>query len=140
MSEEELIPSTYRIVPVATSLSPEDLIMPPALEEGERRVTCLKNTRITHPDHFQDVRHFIFGTDPEEDIKEGLAGDSSPLTYNPGDVMNIQPENLPENVNGLLDLLGWADKADEPMDIQPREPGKYRIPFPGSIDSGGIPW
>ncbi|RKP15214.1 hypothetical protein BJ684DRAFT_7334 [Piptocephalis cylindrospora] len=128
MSEDELMPSTYRITPVPPSSSSEDLQYRLVLEEGERRVSCLKNTRITHPDHFQDVRHFIFGMDPDKDVQEGFPRDTSHLSYRPGDVMNIQPENVPEQVDAILDLLGWAERADEFLDIQPRETGSSNHP------------
>ncbi|CAL1525891.1 unnamed protein product [Lymnaea stagnalis] len=54
----------------------------------------LSNNRVTSPDHFQDVRL----------IKMDISGSS--IRYNPGDVVMVQPQNMPETVESLLETLG----------------------------------
>ncbi|KAL2911756.1 NAPDH-dependent diflavin reductase [Polyrhizophydium stewartii] len=67
--------------------------------------TVKVNRRVTSADHFQDVRHFEF------DIA------ASHVEYNTGDIMTIQPQNLPSDVAGAIESLGWTDIADRPLVI-----------------------
>jgi sulfite reductase alpha subunit-like flavoprotein len=107
-AEESLLPSSYDIQ-LAPSTTPLELRT--WLDEGEERVVCEENVRITDPTHFQDARHLSFRIPPNT------------LTYAAGDVMNIRPENLPADVENLLELLGYADIADTPLIITPRSSG-----------------
>ncbi|XP_059146403.1 NADPH-dependent diflavin oxidoreductase 1-like [Physella acuta] len=54
----------------------------------------ISNSRITAPDHFQDVRL----------IKLDIRG--SNISYVPGDVMMVKPQNLPSTVDSMLAVLG----------------------------------
>lgn len=67
--------------------------------------TIDSNTRITSPDHFQDVRHLT--------IK------ANGLDYKPGDTVGLFPSNDPENVQALLELQPhWLEVADKPLKIK----------------------
>ncbi|KAI0640980.1 riboflavin synthase domain-like protein [Trametes meyenii] len=66
-------------------------------------VTC--NRRITSEDWNQDVRHFEFSFD--DDIR-----------YRPGDVAVIHPEAIPAEVETFLSGIGYANIADDPIDIR----------------------
>jgi sulfite reductase alpha subunit-like flavoprotein len=57
------------------------------------------NRRVTSQNHWQDVRHLEFSTE-------------SQLDYAPGDILEIQPKNPPNEVQQLLELLGWHEMAD----------------------------
>jgi sulfite reductase alpha subunit-like flavoprotein len=81
-------------------------------------VVLTQNLRVTPLDHWQDVRHFSF-----------LAEGHHP--YLPGDVLMIHPENAVEEVDQILQLMGWTDIADckvrfiqtkTAMPFQPRPP------------------
>ncbi len=62
----------------------------------------LKESRcLTHPEAPKDTRHVVID----------LQG--SDLTYRPGDALGIWPENPPELVDGVLDLL--TASGDEPV-------------------------
>ncbi|ESO92772.1 hypothetical protein LOTGIDRAFT_216443 [Lottia gigantea] len=54
----------------------------------------ISNERITAKDHFQDVRH----------IKFNIKG--SNISYKPGDVVMIAPQNNPKTIDSFLHLLG----------------------------------
>ncbi|XP_037089133.1 NADPH-dependent diflavin oxidoreductase 1-like isoform X2 [Pollicipes pollicipes] len=75
------------------------------------------NRRVTPEDHFQEVRL----------ISLDVAG--SGATYRPGDVVTVQPENLPEEVDQLLALLEWPPDRLVLVD-GPRAP---RLPRPCSL-------
>ncbi|MCJ1286506.1 NAPDH-dependent diflavin reductase [Xylographa opegraphella] len=64
----------------------------------ELKVTLEKNQRITPDDHWQDVRHLQ------------LSANGS-YSYGPGDVITISPQNAPEDVDQIIDLMGWNDIA-----------------------------
>ncbi|CDO69942.1 hypothetical protein BN946_scf184836.g16 [Trametes cinnabarina] len=66
-------------------------------------VTC--NRRLTAEDWYQDVRHFEFSFD--EDVH-----------FNPGDVAVIHPEALAADVDSFLACIGYANIADDPIDIR----------------------
>ena len=54
----------------------------------------ISNTRITHSEHTQDVRH----------LSLNISG--SGIKYAPGDVLYVRPQNNPERVKFLMDWLG----------------------------------
>lgn len=66
--------------------------------------TLVRNERVTTADHWQDVRHISLTT-PE------------PLTYGPGDMLNITPKNLPDDVQILINLMNWNEHADKPVSL-----------------------
>ncbi|KAI9029394.1 hypothetical protein DFJ74DRAFT_658395 [Hyaloraphidium curvatum] len=72
------------------------------------QVTVLANERTTAPDHFQDVRH----------ISLAYPQDMDP-PYVSGDVLYVRPRNLPEDLQEVVELLGWSSVADRPMRLNP---------------------
>ena len=64
------------------------------------KVTLEENRRVTPVTHWQDIRHLEFSSDQ-------LAA------YGPGDVLTIFPKNFPEDVDQLLQRMGWTDIADK---------------------------
>ncbi|KAI0391060.1 riboflavin synthase domain-like protein [Xylariaceae sp. FL0594] len=66
-----------------------------------------ENKRVTPDSHWQDVRHVRILV-PNTD-------DGSRLDYSPGDVAVIYPKNFPQDVQALIDLMGWGDVADKPF-------------------------
>ncbi|KAI8806427.1 hypothetical protein BJ742DRAFT_816786 [Cladochytrium replicatum] len=68
--------------------------------------TIAFNTRMTAEDHFQDVRHI--GTNFSEEV-----------SYRAGDVLEIRPKNLDEDVDLILNHLGWLSIADQEVSISP---------------------
>ena len=69
-------------------------------------VTLDDNRRVTPSTHWQDVRHLVFSSD-------------RPAAYGPGDVLTIFPKNFPEDVDQLLQRMGWTDIADDPIYFTP---------------------
>ncbi|KAK0111707.1 NAPDH-dependent diflavin reductase [Cadophora gregata] len=88
---------------------PRDLTADPILENLRLPPipnSCIafvqSNKRLTPKSHWQDVREITFfvpGT----------------IHYNPGDTMTIFPQNFPEDVQALIDLMDWNDVADVPL-------------------------
>lgn len=67
--------------------------------------TVKKNERITHADHFQDVRQFVFN---------GVETSS----YEPGDTVSIFPSNSDELVESFLEVQPhWKTVADRPLKL-----------------------
>ncbi|KAF9570137.1 NADPH-dependent diflavin oxidoreductase 1 [Mortierella alpina] len=75
-------------------------------EQGSYLATLLRNTRITHPKHAQDVRHL-----------ELLINDPLFPGYHPGDVLSMRPCNLKRDVDEFLEYNGWTAIADQPLTI-----------------------
>nr|VWO96020.1 Beta-lactamase (EC [Ganoderma boninense] len=67
--------------------------------------TVVVNRRLTAEDWYQDVRHFEF--ELPEDVE-----------YDPGDVAVIHPEAMPQDVEAFLSCIGYADTADDPIEIR----------------------
>ncbi|TVY14024.1 NADPH-dependent diflavin oxidoreductase 1 [Lachnellula arida] len=89
-------------------------------------VILLENKRMTPKDHWQDVRQLTFGVSDEE-------------AYDPGDVINIMPKNFPEDVQTLIDLMGWNDVADIPVSFVPSPPDFYHADNLLSLAPGLFP-
>lgn len=86
----------------------------------EITVTLSQNSRLTPPEHWQDVRLFEFLTDPVE--------------YTAGDVLTIIPKNDPADVQALLTLMSWRQIADDHCHFQltsSASDGAYVPPTPG---------
>lgn len=62
------------------------------------------NDRVTPTNHWQDVRLLKFKTE-------------RPIRYTAGDAVAIRPENSAEDVQQLLEILGWTQVADVPMQL-----------------------
>ncbi|XP_067296248.1 NADPH-dependent diflavin oxidoreductase 1 isoform X1 [Pseudorasbora parva] len=97
--EEEKLPPRYVFhfldeVPGKQSehlQKPDNKAPPTSLRPFPARVVF--NQRVTHPSHFQDVRHIEFD----------IAG--SNIQYNPGDVVMMRPCNAAEDVEQFCQLL-----------------------------------
>ncbi|CAF9909728.1 MAG: NAPDH-dependent diflavin reductase [Heterodermia speciosa] len=63
-------------------------------------VVLQENRRLTPTTHWQDVRQLSFTS-------------SSVASYGPGDILTIFPRNPPQDVETLLDLMGWTSVADQ---------------------------
>jgi sulfite reductase alpha subunit-like flavoprotein len=68
--------------------------------------TLTQNKRVTPQSHWQDVRHICLTT-PDQ------------MAYAPGDMIMITPKNFAVDVDMLIDLMGWADVADNPVEFVP---------------------
>lgn len=69
-------------------------------------VTLEENRRVTPSTHWQDVRQLGFSSD-------------QPAAYGPGDVLTIFPKNFLEDVDQLLQRMGWTEIADKPIHFIP---------------------
>jgi len=83
----------------------------PTSRKNPFAATLVKNTRLTAPTHFQDVRHL------ELDIT------GSGITFDAGDIAVIQPQNLPRRVEAVIQHLQLATIADLPINISPNPEG-----------------
>lgn len=72
-------------------------------------VTIDKIDRITSPNHFQEVLH----------IK--LSDSKKSLDYHVGDTVSLYPENNPKDVQSFINLQGWNEIADAPLDLEAPE-------------------
>ncbi|OJJ48901.1 hypothetical protein ASPZODRAFT_149879 [Penicilliopsis zonata CBS 506.65] len=90
--------------------------------------TLLQNTRVTPSTHWQDVRHIAFSV-------------PTPLAYGPGDMIAIMPKNFAEDVQALVDRLGWAEHADKLVSLVPGDglPAHDELPAPPIPDLGRYP-
>lgn len=68
-------------------------------------VTLKANERVTPTDHWQDVRLITLETDQA-------------IQYMPGDALAIRPENCSEDVEQIINILGWQDAADDYIRLQ----------------------
>ena len=76
-----------------------------------------ENRRVTPDDHLQEVRL----------ISVDMGGRD--VTYSPGDVATVMPQNLPEEVDQLMALLEWRPERRVMVD----GPRAGRIPRPCSL-------
>ncbi|KAI8956236.1 riboflavin synthase domain-like protein [Xylaria longipes] len=100
------------------------------------KVDC--NTRLTPSSHWQDVRKLsLLACQPlfseDHDKFEGVC---------PGDVIVVYPKNFAQDVQALIDLMGWGEVADKPFkhvpqsaDI-PHQTPKNCYPMPNSTLRG----
>ncbi|KAJ2984920.1 hypothetical protein NUW58_g5810 [Xylaria curta] len=74
------------------------------------------NTRLTPNSHWQDVRKISIR------CYDKAVGDGkfARLMFSPGDVAVIYPKNFPQDVQALIDLMGWGDVADQPFQHVPQ--------------------
>lgn len=66
--------------------------------------TFVENSRITAPDHFQDVRHVVI--------------DVPGAAYEPGDVASVHPANADDIVNALIENQDWPGNSLVEIDGQ----------------------
>lgn len=74
------------------------------------KIKLNKIERITDESHFQEVVHVTLGNS------------ETPLKYKVGDCVSFYPENDPKDVQSFINLQGWNDIADKPLqlDIPPQ--------------------
>ncbi|KAF8721658.1 Anamorsin-like protein 2, partial [Rhizoctonia solani] len=107
LPETNLYPPAINMTPWNSDFGAEESIATSLVaSESFYTMKLTKNTRMTDPSWYQDVRHLIFQTDKD-------------IQYQPGDIAILHPENSPEDVETLLKRLGWEDDADEPIRITP---------------------
>jgi sulfite reductase alpha subunit-like flavoprotein len=68
--------------------------------------TLTENRRVTPQKHWQDVRRITI-TVPES------------VPYVPGDMIAITPKTSPKDVQTFIDLMGWNEQADKPIELAP---------------------
>ncbi|KAE8149981.1 hypothetical protein BDV25DRAFT_129915 [Aspergillus avenaceus] len=68
--------------------------------------TLTQNKRVTPPKHWQDVRHVSL-TVPDN------------VTYVPGDMISITPKNFADDVQALIQMMGWQEQADQLVSLVP---------------------
>ncbi|KAK9894229.1 NADPH dependent diflavin oxidoreductase 1 [Cystobasidium minutum MCA 4210] len=88
-------------IPVPSTSTSEPFIVP----AGMVQATLTQNKRVTAEDHFQDTRHVIL--EFEQD-----------LSYEAGDILELRPENLPEDVEQFLKVMKWTDQAEEVLEVK----------------------
>ncbi|KAG7890097.1 hypothetical protein KL925_002904 [Ogataea polymorpha] len=76
------------------------------------KFVVLENKRLTTVDHFQDVRLLK------------LQCIDCVLSYEPGDLLSLYPSNDLRDVNALIELQGWTNIADLPLQIE----GPLKVP------------
>ena len=65
-----------------------------------------QNKRVTPASHWQDVRHIHLVT-------------TESMPYQCGDMISITPKNFPDDVQSLIDLMGWNKQADQRVSLVP---------------------
>ncbi|KAG8901255.1 NAPDH-dependent diflavin reductase, partial [Tulasnella sp. 417] len=78
-------------------------------DRGRIPVTLKCNERMTRADWFQDVRRIEFVADND-------------ISYEPGDVAVLYPENPEDDVNWLLKRMAWEETADVTYSISASNP------------------
>ncbi|XP_067662793.1 NADPH-dependent diflavin oxidoreductase 1-like [Haliotis asinina] len=96
----------------------------------------ISNDRVTAPDHFQDVRHVKLDTT------------DSGISYAPGDVVMVHPDNLPDMVEEFLhhfsldpDTEFTVEQTDPDIPLPPSLPRRCTVGHlvQKYLDIGGIP-
>ncbi|MGH0185191.1 UNVERIFIED_CONTAM: hypothetical protein FKN15_017412 [Acipenser sinensis] len=129
LSEDVLLPSRYELhflddVTNGLSLEPPDRDTPLSAPPSQLHpflARMVSNQRVTHSSHFQDVRLIDF------DIT------GSQIQFSAGDVVMIQPQNSPEDVDQFCQLLHLD--PDRFFTLTPRDNALVpaRLPQPCSV-------
>lgn len=90
------------------------------------RVQLVENKRVTPEDHWQDVRLLTIHMEKENE-------------YEPGDTITIFPKNFPEDVQTLIDLMGWQEVADKPLKFVATSPDFFADPHLVTLPTGIYP-
>ncbi|KAJ5177018.1 NADPH-dependent diflavin oxidoreductase 1 [Penicillium canariense] len=80
--------------------------------------TLVENRRVTPRNHWQDVRRITIIV-PES------------VSYVPGDMIAITPKTSPQDVQTLINLMGWSEQADKPIALVPTGDILAPSPIPG---------
>jgi sulfite reductase alpha subunit-like flavoprotein len=99
------------------------------------QATLTRKERVTAGDHFQDTRHISFALG--EDVRCvsvlvlcSVSATNAAHRWEPGDVLELRPENDPDEVDAFLTMLKWRERADEPFYMSAASEGpprSYRI-------------
>ncbi|KAK1776062.1 hypothetical protein QBC45DRAFT_228444 [Copromyces sp. CBS 386.78] len=84
------------------------------------QVVC--NTRVTPEDHWQDVRHI--------ELQVRSPGRNGAISF-AGQTLLIYPRNSSEDVQKLIDLMGWGEVAEQRIEIdwaKGTRPRDYHLP------------
>jgi sulfite reductase alpha subunit-like flavoprotein len=84
--------------------------------------TLVENRRVTPRTHWQDVRQISLTV-------------SEAVTYAPGDMVCITPKNFDDDVQALMDMMGWAEMADKLVSLAPGE----KLQVAGELHAPPIP-
>jgi sulfite reductase alpha subunit-like flavoprotein len=84
--------------------------------------TLVENRRVTPRTHWQDVRQISLTV-------------SEAVTYAPGDMVCITPKNFDDDVQALIDMMGWAEMADKLVSLAPGE----KLQVAGELHAPPIP-
>lgn len=84
---------------------------------GWKWARLTKMERMTSEDHWQDVRLLELADEVGQEMH-----------YQPGDVVSLIPENSAEDVQTLLDRMGWSKQADLHISLHTHEPGQALPP------------
>ncbi|OAP56898.1 hypothetical protein AYL99_09010 [Fonsecaea erecta] len=110
-----LLPSKWRLErisdepgtsPVANGISPPSAD-PSTSTSFSVLLEC--NQRVTPPDHWQDVRFMSLKA-------------STKIDYMPGDAIAISPQNMPGDVESLINRMSWQHIADTPIRLVSTRP------------------
>lgn len=106
------------------STSVKEVLPPPDILPIENSWTAVlrENRRITPSTHWQDVRHLVFDVLARQSPYREDEVDV--FCYVPGDAMVIYPKNFPQDVQTLIDLMGWQEVADMPFEHHALQQGK----------------
>lgn len=94
----------FEDAPADTNRSRDDLL--PIPDSWTATIEC--NDRVTPEGHWQDVRQLKLNVHPRPESEDKFSNDA-------GDSIVVYPKNFPEDVQELIDLMGWNDVADEPF-------------------------
>lgn len=135
----ETFPLDDSVIPIPEEipLQPKWILVPKRVSLGEQQDTSLTNEaaperfgeRISHKqvngensidqrhgiDHFEIMlqkNHRLTPDSHPQDVRQLEFTSSLPCRYDPGDVLTIYPRNPPEDVDMLIDLMGWTSIAD----------------------------
>lgn len=124
---EQLLPPRYVVRPAASSACTNgvDIGKGPYSENCPYYSSLLSNERVTSLDHFQDVRVIRF------------ALPSSEISYHPGDVLHVQPQNSAELVATFLSQLNLD--PNEVVCLEANEAGDFGEPPPRLV-AGSFTW
>ena len=131
ISADVLPPSKYTILPTTTDLkdkSPIEMTKSKTANYTQLNpfmASLISSKRITAEEHFQDTRLVEF------DIR------GSGISFKPGDVCMIRPNNLEENIEFFFQLFPHLN-SETAFNLQPTDPTtelplKYILPRPCSI-------
>ncbi|KAL8995813.1 MAG: hypothetical protein Q9169_004533 [Polycauliona sp. 2 TL-2023] len=98
-------------IPIPLSAASVQPALPPVIVDTSDRdaqhlsVKVKQNRRLTPQSHWQDVRHIELSC-------------PASIKYNPGDVLTIYPQNSSQDVEQIIDLMGWYQYADQPIQFE----------------------